>query len=108
FVVPTVEVGALDRTVVERGHAHVGPIDVTGLDIHGDAVGQATIGDDGLAVGAIGIHRVNAASAQLENEQSARAGDAQRVLRFGGFEDGHGLSFGARLLCFTLASLTSI
>ena len=44
---------------------------------NGDAVGEAAIGDDGLAVGAIGIHRVNAVPAQFENEQSAGAGGAR-------------------------------
>jgi hypothetical protein len=49
-------------------YAHVGPIDVTRRHIHGDAVGETAIGDDGLAVGAIRIHRMNAAGVQLENE----------------------------------------
>jgi hypothetical protein len=54
----------------------VGPIDVTGLHIDADAIGEATISDNGLAIGAIGIHRVNAVPAQFENEQSAGAGNA--------------------------------
>src|SRR5262249_51139090 len=58
-----VEVGALDRAVAEVGDTNVGPIDVTSLDIHADAVGIAAIGDDGRAVGTIGIHRVNAVAA---------------------------------------------
>ena len=77
LAIPSIEVGALDRTVVERGNAHVGPVDVASLDIHGDAVGEMAIGDDGLAVGTIGIHGVNAVSTQFENEQSARAGGAR-------------------------------
>ena len=71
--VPAVEVGALDRAVVEVGDAHVGPIDMTGLRIHDDAVGEMAIRDDGLAVGAVRIHRVNAVAAQFENEQAADA-----------------------------------
>ena len=63
LAIPAVEVGALDRAVVERGNAHVGPIDVTSLHIHDDAVGEAAILDDDLAVGTIGIHRVNAVAA---------------------------------------------
>src|SRR5262245_62497478 len=35
-----VEVGALVRAVVEIGDAHVGPVDVTGLRIHDDAMGR--------------------------------------------------------------------
>jgi hypothetical protein len=41
--------------------------------IHGDAVWKVTIGDDDFAVGTVGIHRVNAVTAKLEKEQSARA-----------------------------------
>src|SRR5262249_7412426 len=66
--VPTVEVGALDRAVIEVGHAHVGPINMTRLDIHADAVGKAAIGDNGLAVRAVGVHRVNAVAAQFEDK----------------------------------------
>jgi hypothetical protein len=39
-------------------------------------VGQMAIGDNGLAVGAVVIHRVNAIAAQFEKEQSAGAGRA--------------------------------
>src|SRR5262245_6468625 len=76
LAIAAVEVGSLDRAVIERGDTHVGPIDVTGLHIHGDAVGVATIGDDGLAIGAVGIHRVNAVAAEFKDEQSAGAGNA--------------------------------
>ena len=72
--IPAVEIGPLDRTVVEVGDAHVGPIDMTGLRIHDDAVGEMAIGDDGLAVGAVEIHRVNAVAAQFENEQAPDRG----------------------------------
>src|SRR5262249_60341249 len=58
---PAVDVGAFHRAIVEVGNTHVGPIDVTRRHIHGDAVGKTAIGDDGLAVGAIRIHRMNAA-----------------------------------------------
>ncbi|WP_347338803.1 hypothetical protein [Bradyrhizobium vignae] len=77
LAIPAVEVGALDGPVVERGDAHVGPIDVTRLYIHDDAVGEAAVGNDDLAVGTIGIHRVNAVTAQFENEQSAGASGAR-------------------------------
>ena len=72
-----VEVGALDRAVVEVGDAHVGPIDMTSLRIHDDAVGEVAIGDDRFAVGAVRVHRVNTVAAQFEKEQSARAGRAR-------------------------------
>ena len=74
FAIPAVEIGPLDRTVVEVRDAHVGPIDMTGLRIHDDAVGEMAIGNDGLAVGAVEIHRVNAVAAQFENEQAPDRG----------------------------------
>ena len=52
----------------EVGDAHVGPIDMTRLHIDDDAVGKGAIGHDDLAVGAVRIHRVNAAAAQFEKE----------------------------------------
>jgi hypothetical protein len=36
--------------------------------IHDDAVGKVTIRDDGLAVGTVGIHRMNAVLTQFEKE----------------------------------------
>jgi hypothetical protein len=69
--IPAVEIGALDRAVIEVGNAHVGPIDVARRHIHDNAVGETAIGDDGLAVGPVGIHRVNAVPAQFEKEQAA-------------------------------------
>ena len=52
----------------EAGDAHVGPVDMTGLDIDDDAVGKVAIGDDGLAVGAVRVHRVNAVAAQFKKK----------------------------------------
>src|SRR5262249_11884392 len=43
LAVAAVEVGALDRAVVEVGDAHIGPVDMTGLHIDDDAVGQTAI-----------------------------------------------------------------
>ncbi|HTO66669.1 MAG TPA: hypothetical protein VMM15_36090, partial [Bradyrhizobium sp.] len=63
-----VEVDALDRAVVQAGNTHVGPVDVTSSGVHRNAIGQSAIGNDNLSVGAVRIHRMNAATAQLENE----------------------------------------
>ena len=46
--IAAVEIGALDRAIVEIGHAHVGPIDMASLRIHGDSVRQMATGNDGL------------------------------------------------------------
>jgi hypothetical protein len=69
--IPSVDVGALDRAVVEAGDTHIGPIDISGVRIHDYAVGEVAIGNDGLAVGSVGTHRVNAIPAQFEKKQSA-------------------------------------
>jgi hypothetical protein len=66
--IPAVEVGPLDRTVVNVGDAHVGPIDMTRPRIHDDAVGEMAISNNSFAVGTVEIHRVNAVAAQFEKE----------------------------------------
>ena len=43
---------------------------MAGLDIDDDAIGKMTVGNYDLPAGAVRTHRVNAATAQLENEQS--------------------------------------
>ena len=63
-----VEVGAFDRAVVQAWNTHIGPVDVTGLGVHGNAVGQPAIGHDGLFVGPVCVHRMNTTSVQLKNE----------------------------------------
>jgi hypothetical protein len=72
-----VEVGPLDRTVVPADGPHVGPVDMAGLRIDDDAVGKPAIGDEGRAIGPVGIHGVDAPPAEIEEEQSAGSGDAR-------------------------------
>src|SRR6266850_1964757 len=67
----SIEVGALDRAILAAGYTHVRPVHVAGPGVDGDAVGQvAACGDDRL-VGAVRLHRKDAASAEVENEQTA-------------------------------------
>ncbi len=64
-----VDVSALDGAIVCAGtRSHVGPVEVAGSGIDHDAIWQMTIGDNDLLVGAVGIHRMNAAGAHFENE----------------------------------------
>ena len=72
----SVEIRTLDGAIVEVGNAHVGPIDMAGADIDRDAIRQSTIGDDDLPVGAVRVHRVNATTTELENEQPGNCGFA--------------------------------
>jgi hypothetical protein len=70
LAVLAVDVGALDGPVIQAWDAHVGPVDMAGLDIDDDAVWQMAIRNDGLAVGAVRVHGVNAAGVQLENKEA--------------------------------------
>src|SRR6202030_740378 len=70
LAVLAVDVGALDRPVIQVRDAHVGPVDMASLGIDDDAVGQMAIRHDGLAVGAVRIHRVNAVGVNLKDKQT--------------------------------------
>src|ERR1700693_32541 len=70
LAVLAVEIGALDRSVIQVGGAHVGPVDMTGINIDDDAVGQMAIRHDGPTVGTVRIHGVNAAGVNLENKET--------------------------------------
>src|SRR5271169_6223204 len=73
--IASVEIGALDRAVIGRDtETHVGPVEMAGLDVDRDAVRETTVGDDDLPLGAVGPHRVDAAGAHLEDEQTADRG----------------------------------
>jgi hypothetical protein len=64
LAIPAIDVRALNRSVIQAwAAAHVGPVDMTSLGIDHDAVGQMAIGRDGLTVGTVRIHGVNAAGA---------------------------------------------
>ena len=79
LAVLAVEVGALDRAVIQVRNAHVGPVDMAGLDIDDDAVGQVAIRHDGLAVGTVRIHAVNAAGVHLKDKETRDDGVALRL-----------------------------
>src|SRR5258706_5144827 len=55
LAVLAVDVGALDGPVIQAWDAHVGPVDMAGFNINGDAVRQMAIRHDGLAVGTVRI-----------------------------------------------------
>ena len=92
--ISAVQIGALDRAVVLARNAHIGPINMTGLDIDHDAIAEAAICYDGLVVGAVGIHRLNTAGVQFKHEQSAHRDFAALGRRgIGHLQLGHGRSF---------------
>jgi len=68
--IASIEVRAFDRTVVDRRISHVRPVDVPGLDVDRDAIGEPASGDDDPLVGAVGTHGEQATgTADLEHEQ---------------------------------------
>ena len=72
--IATVQVHALDGTIVQIRNAHVGPVDVTRLAIDDHTIGYAAAGDEHLLVRAVGIDREDPPAAQVEHEQSATRG----------------------------------
>src|SRR6185369_1895873 len=87
LAVLAVDVGALDGPVIQAWDAHVGPVDMAGFGIDDDAVGQMAIRHDGLAVGTVRIHGVNAAGINLEDKEtrSGGAGDSASIVLLDGF-----------------------
>jgi hypothetical protein len=83
LAVPAVEIGALDGSVVQVWNAHVGPVDMTGVDIDDDAVRKMTPRHNRSVIGAIGIHDVNFVGVQLENEKPGNC--SRRDNRLGRF-----------------------
>jgi hypothetical protein len=69
LAVLAVDVGALDGSVIQV-RDDVGPVDMAGLDIDDDAIGQVAIRHDGPAAGTVDIHGVNAAGIQLKDKQA--------------------------------------
>ena len=50
YAILTVEISALDRTVVLIRNAHVGPVNVTGFNIDNDSVWNPTSADNDFSI----------------------------------------------------------
>ena len=94
LAVLAVEIGALDGPVVQVGNAHIGPVDMTSLDIDDDAVGKMTARHDRLAVGTVRVHHMNFPGVYLENEEAR-----DRCLLAGAFDDVQGRCWAWVHLC---------
>ncbi len=66
FAILTVEINALDRAIVLGGNTHVGPVNVTGLNIDNDSIRDSTSGDNDFSVRSVGVSRMNQAAACFE------------------------------------------
>ena len=68
--VASVEVHTFDRAVVGRRHPHIGPVDVAGLHIDCDTIGDGASGDEVGLVGAVGVDGEQpSVAAGFEHEQ---------------------------------------
>jgi hypothetical protein len=82
LTVLSVEVCPFDRAIVQAWDAHIRPVDVAGFDIDDDPIGMPAAGHDGLPVGAIRVHRMNAPSIQLEDKETGLGYRLRAHLRF--------------------------
>src|SRR6266516_2961332 len=71
YAILAIEISALDRTIVLARNAHVGPVNVSRLNIDNDAVRNSTPGYNDFSVRAVGVSRMNPSSASFEIKQSA-------------------------------------
>jgi hypothetical protein len=51
----SIEVGALNGTIVQIGNPHVSPVNMAGLNVDYYAIGVSALGYDDLLVGAVSI-----------------------------------------------------
>src|SRR6266550_1007819 len=71
YTILAVEIGALDRTIVLAWNAHVGPINVSGLNIDDDAIRDSSSAENDFSVRPVGVSRMNPAAACFKEKQSA-------------------------------------
>src|SRR6266404_5319448 len=85
YAVLTVQIGALDRTVVSVRHAHVGPVNVSGFKIDDDAIRDSSTADNDFSIRPIGVSRMNPAAACFEEEQATNSPVRGCTFGFGNF-----------------------
>src|SRR5437879_4899290 len=61
-----VEISTLDRTIVPIRNAHVGPVNLSGLNIDDDAIRDSSTADNHFSFRSIGVSRMNPATACFE------------------------------------------
>src|SRR5205807_5867154 len=70
YAILTVEIDALDRTVVLVRHAHIGPVNVSGFKIDDDAIRDSGSANNDFSIRPIGVSRMNPAAACFKEEQA--------------------------------------
>src|SRR4051812_44643864 len=71
YAILTVEINALDRTIVFARNAHVGPVNVSRLNIDNHAIWHSASAENDFSVRSVGVDRMNPAAACFEIKQSA-------------------------------------
>ena len=85
YAILTVEISALDRTVVLIRNAHVGPVNVSGFNIDNDSIWNSTSADNDFSIRPVGVSRMNPAAASFEKEQAPCCRGRRCAVRFGNF-----------------------
>ncbi len=85
YAILTAEIGALDRTVVLVRNAHVSPVNVTGVTIDNDPVGNSTASDNDFSVRPVGVSRMNPAAASFQEKQAPGCRGRRCAVWFGNF-----------------------
>src|SRR5690242_21812997 len=73
YTILTIQINALDRTIVLARHTHVCPVNVSGFNIDDDAIRDSSSADNDLSFRPVGISRMNSAAACFEEKQSANS-----------------------------------
>ena len=68
YTILTVEIGALNGTIVPARNAHVGPVNVSGVNIDNDSIRNSAASNNDFSLRAIGVSRMNSAAACFEEK----------------------------------------
>src|SRR5690349_21930149 len=101
LAVTTIEISTFDLPIVAAWYAHVRPVEMSRLQIHGDAIRQTASGNQGSGIGTVGIHREDPPTAQVENEQTACSRSSGFALRIAAWRLTHDNSSGLRWMLLT-------
>src|SRR5437016_13244618 len=85
YPILTIEIGAFDRAVVATRNSHVGPVNVSRLNIDNDTVRNSTPAVNDFSIRPIGVSRMNPAAASFEEEQAAFCRGRRCAVWFGNF-----------------------
>src|SRR5260370_551837 len=88
YAILTIEISALNRTIVPIRNAHVCPVNVSGFKIDDDAIWDSSSADNDFSVRSIGVSRMNPATACFKAEQATNSLVCGCDFGFGNFCNG--------------------